>query len=255
MKITTATWMFLDTETTGLKPEEGAQIIELGWVTIKNMRIVANQDELINPGKPIPPFITKLTHISDQDVAGKPTFEGVASKFMAQFQAAEFIAAYNKDFDRKMLEVEFERVGLKLPEKEWLDPLTWARGFMQNADNKLTTVAQKFNVSLENAHRADADAAAAAEVLIKFFDWGVDEAAFPDDVEAMKEIEHGIFRNQRATANIMNPLKQNVVDPKTGEKRRKVVMTGTPGQVAQNVYDNYNRERLFKMMKAGRWGK
>ena len=169
MKLTEATWMFLDTETTGLKPQEGARVIEFGSAFIENMRIMETYDFLINPEGPIPPHITKITHISDEDVANKPPFKDVAKSLMAQFNAAEFVAAYNKDFDRKMLESEFDKLGMKMPEIIWLDPMTWARSFAQAENNKLTTIAQQFKVDLTRAHRADADAEAGAKVLIEFF--------------------------------------------------------------------------------------
>lgn len=243
MKITQANWIFLDTETTGI-PKAGQpdpSIIELGWVKISNMQVQGTQDFLINPGEPIPPVVQKITHITDEMVANEPRFDVVANKFIADFRSADFIAAYNKDFDRKMLEIEFAKLGAKLPEKTWLDPLSWARFFMNTGDHKLGTIAKEFKVSLENAHRADADATASAEILMKFFQWGVEEAAFPDDVDMLKSNE----RMWRADAN-----------RKAGfAKKIKNNMTGTPGQYAQDIYDNYNRDRLMKLGNRGRWGK
>lgn len=241
MKITDAHWMFLDTETTGLKPEAGAQIIELGWVSIKNMVIEGSTDHLINPGKPIPPEVSKINHIFDADVQGQPTFQEVMRKFLPEFMEADFIMAYNKDFDRKMLEAECSRVNITLPQKIWMDPIIWSRKFLGAGDNRLAAIAEKFKVSLENAHRADADAKASAEIAIKFFEWGVDEANFPDDVEQMKSNERGWRTQNNAQGKYARFVDAN--------------KTGTPNQVAQNVYDNYNRDRLFKLGNRGRWGK
>jgi DNA polymerase III epsilon subunit family exonuclease len=245
MKITEATWMFLDTETTGLKPEEGAQIIELGWVIVKKMQIVGSQDFLINPGKPIPPEITRLTHITDDMVADKGPFFDAAAPFLNAFRSCDFIAAYNKDFDRKMLDAEFQRLGASLPEKTWFDPLTWARKFSGASDNKLATIAKQFKVSLENAHRADADSAASVEVMLKFFEWGVDEAAFPDDVEMLKNSERMWRNDANAKARLDKSIKKN--------------MTGRPGEMAPDIYDSYYRQNadayLHELMlkKTGRW--
>ena len=149
MKLTTATWMFLDTETTGLKPEEGARVIEFGSAFIDQMRVSETYDFLIHPEGPIPAHITKITGITDKMVANKPPFKDVAASLLNQFQHAEFVAAYNKDFDRKMLESEFAKLGMTMPDVVWLDPLTWARSFMDNVeDHKLVTVAQQFKVDL-----------------------------------------------------------------------------------------------------------
>jgi len=241
MKITEATWMVLDTETTGLKPKEGAQVIELGWCIIKSMAIEGSANFLINPGKPIPPEITKITGISDADVQGEPMFGDIAGKFFPEYSSADFILAYNAKFDRDMLEAEFTRIGSTLPQKLWLDPLIWARTFAQNPDNKLASMSKQFGVSLERAHRADADAAATAEIAMKFFQWGVEEAAFPDDVDQLKQLERGWRAGNMAKSS--------------REKSIKNTMTGEPGQYAQNVFDNYNRDRLMKLANRGRWGK
>ena len=244
MKITEATWIFLDTETTGIPKtgEPDPRIIELGWVAIKGMVIQGSSDFLINPGMPIPLEVQKITHITDEMVADKPGFEAVAQKFIAEFQKADFIAAYNAHFDRQMLNIEFDKLGAKLPEKTWLDPLIWSRTFSGAEDNKLATIAKQFKVSLENAHRADADAGASAQIMMKFFQWGVEEANFPDDVEQLKELERGWRSGNMAKASRDRSIKKNY-------------MTGTPGQVAQNVYDNYNRDRLMKLGNRGRYGK
>ena len=239
--------MFLDTETTGLKPEEGARVIEFGAAFVENGRVTDTWDFLINPEGPIPAHITKITGIDDKMVAKKPPFRDVAEALMVHFRHAEFVAAYNKDFDRKMLQSEFAKLGMKMPDLVWLDPLTWARAFAGAEDNKLATIAQQFKVDLTRAHRADADAEAGAKIMLDFFQWGVEEANFPDDVDELKKLERGWRSAHQAKQRIMRPLR----DPETG----KIKLTGTPDQVAQNVYDNYNRERLFKLMKVGRWGK
>jgi DNA polymerase-3 subunit alpha (Gram-positive type) len=243
MKITEATWMFLDTETTGIPKtgEPDPRIIELGWVIIKTLQVEGGQDFLINPGEPIPEKVVQITHITDEMVAGKPKFDGVAETFFKDFERVDFIAAYNAKFDKQMLDFEFAQIGSKLPEKIWLDPLIWSRTFLKTTDHKLATMAKQFNVSLENAHRADADAAASAEIMMKFFSWGVDEANFPDDVEQLKDLEQGWLRGNMQTMRLNKTIKNN--------------STGTPGQVAQNVYDNYNRDRLMKLGNRGRYGK
>jgi DNA polymerase-3 subunit epsilon/ATP-dependent DNA helicase DinG len=61
----------LDIETTGLNPEKDA-IIEIGAVRFNNKRVEGEWSSLINPGKPIPPFITQLTGITDQMVLQAP---------------------------------------------------------------------------------------------------------------------------------------------------------------------------------------
>ena len=256
MRLTTATWMFLDTETTGLKPKEGARVIEFGSAFIENMRVTETYDFLIHPGGPIPSKITQITGISDKMVANKPKFEQIADGLMSQFRAAEFVAAYNKDFDRDMLNNEFQKLGMQLPEIVWLDPMVWAQSFIHDVGNhRLKTVADQFKVDLTRAHRADADAEAGAKILIDFFRWGMEEANFPDDVEALKELERGWRKDVRAKQRIMDPLRKWSTDPSTGERKRQITMTGEPGKVAQNVYDNHIRDRFNKLHEMSKWRK
>lgn len=249
MTITGAHWIFLDTETTGI-PKKGQpepSIIELGWCVVKNMQIEGSTDFLINPGSPIPPVVQNITHITDEMVQGEPAFKDIAHKFLAEYQEADFIAAFNKDFDRQMLEIEYKKLGIALPQKTWLDPLNWSRAFESDASHKLGDVAKRFNVSLENAHRADADAKASAEIMIRFFQWGIEEANFPDDVEALKSLEVGWRNSYRAKSRIMQPLK----DPATG----KVKFTGEPGKLP-NVADGVSRatgEDYLRRLMQEKW--
>ena len=66
-----STFVVVDLETTGLDPEKD-QIIEIGAIKFVDGVETDRIDELIDPGLPIPEFITRLTGISDKDVAGKP---------------------------------------------------------------------------------------------------------------------------------------------------------------------------------------
>lgn len=262
MKISDSQWIFLDTETTGLKPEEGARVIEVGLADIQGLEKPGfSIDYLINPGFPIPPEITRLTHITDADVSKKGGFDSYADVILHMINRADFIAAYNKDFDRKMLESEFSRLGMKMEDKVWLDPLTWARFFMDSDDHKLGTVAKRFEVNLENAHRANADAEAAAAIMVKFIAWGIDEAAFPDDIDALKELERGWRSQSSAKSKILSPLRQKKVDPKTGKNSRPIVTTGEPGKMAPDIYDNVNRksralgEEYLRKLQIEKWGR
>ena len=259
MKISDASWIFLDTETTGLKVREGARVIEVGLVDVQNMAIGFSVDYLINPGVPIPPKITQITGITDQMVAKQGAFETKAQAIMQMLQGADFIAAYNKDFDREMLENEFKLLGMTMPDKVWLDPMTWARFFAGLESNTLKNVATQFKVSLENAHRADADAEASAKMMIKFIEWGTDQAGFPDDVEQLKTMERGWRKDMNAKSRILSPLRQKSKDAE-GRTTNKVTMTGEPGKMPQDVYDSIQRGRVtaeehLRLLQREKWSR
>lgn len=96
-----------DVETTGLEADK-EEIVELGAVKFtfaqENGRMqpmeVAAFQQLINPGKPIPPFITEINHISDDMVKDMPPMAAVLPDFMKFCVGSNFLVAHNAEFDR-----------------------------------------------------------------------------------------------------------------------------------------------------------
>lgn len=70
----------IDLETTGLDPAD-EKIVELGAVRVRNGRPVATYGQLVNPSKPVPPQVRRLTGITDSDLADKPTIDKVCRNF------------------------------------------------------------------------------------------------------------------------------------------------------------------------------
>lgn len=68
-------YIVVDLETTGHSPAQGDKIIEVGIVVIENETITNTYNTLVNPNQSIPPFISQLTHIYDEDVKGAPFFQ------------------------------------------------------------------------------------------------------------------------------------------------------------------------------------
>src|SRR3989339_1753322 len=79
LPIDKASFCVLDVETTGLSPQYN-NIIELGIVRVKNLKIVEKYHSLINPGRNIPVFITGFTGISNDDVYDAPFFDAIADE-------------------------------------------------------------------------------------------------------------------------------------------------------------------------------
>ncbi|HSX01437.1 MAG TPA: 3'-5' exonuclease, partial [Candidatus Saccharimonas sp.] len=70
---------FVDIETTGSGPHN-SRVLELGVVRVEQGRVAAELRTLVDPGEPVPSWITRLTGIRDDDVAGAPTFAAVADE-------------------------------------------------------------------------------------------------------------------------------------------------------------------------------
>lgn len=164
---------FVDTETTGTDARVD-RVIEVGIVIGLGGDVVERHNWLINPGIPIPKESTAVHHITDEMVAGKPSFADVADEILEVFRD-KLPAAYNAAFDRGFIRMEMERAGRnrgELPpavrsDVSWVDPLVFAREFFkgQGESRALGAVAERLGISLANAHRATDDAEAALRVL------------------------------------------------------------------------------------------
>ena len=164
---------FLDTETTGIDPATGDRIVELGIVVGVRGEIVERLNWLINPERPIPDGARAVHGISDDDVKDAPVFSTIALA-ISEAMTGKIPAAYNAPFDKGFVAAELGRSGLAadlLPpcmraECVWLDPLVWARELQKyEKGKKLTDVAGRLGIKLDNAHRASDDAEAALRVM------------------------------------------------------------------------------------------
>jgi DNA polymerase-3 subunit epsilon/ATP-dependent DNA helicase DinG len=148
----------LDIETTGLDPTKDA-IIEIGAVRFNERRVEAEWHSLVNPGRRIPPFITQLTHITDQMVLGAPAIQDVLGDLEA-FAGDSPILGHNIAFDLSFL--HRHRV---LRQNEAIDTYDLASVLIPNAGRyNLGALAQFLNVLLPATHRALDDAHAARGV-------------------------------------------------------------------------------------------
>jgi len=108
-----------DTETTGLPLAEGVpvakqpKIIEFAGIKLDHQSLeeVDRIDFLSNPGSDLPPKITEITGITDDDLVGKPYFSDVYDDLCKFFLGTEEMVAHNLEFDRKLLKFELTRLG------------------------------------------------------------------------------------------------------------------------------------------------
>ena len=157
-----------DIETTGFSPV-AERIIEIGAVKVKDGKLGETFSMFVDPGKPIPLEITRLTGISPEMVLGAPGQEEAIKAFKA-FAGDACIVAHNADFDMSFFRSTGARYGVYFTENPVLDTLGLSRCLLpQNRNHKLDTVVRHFNIPL-NHHRALNDATATAEVLVRFFD-------------------------------------------------------------------------------------
>jgi DNA polymerase-3 subunit epsilon len=176
----------LDTETTGLAPESGDCVIEVAVIHFDGGEITDRWSTLLDPGIELHPDVTRITGITPDDLLNQPRFKDVADELLRRLRG-RVLVAYNAPFDRNFLIHEFSRVGKTLPEgAKWLDPLVIARQTQKGQGNmKLGTVAKRLAVQLDEAHRAEADAVCAGQVLLALGK----TANLPDDLDAVLDLQ------------------------------------------------------------------
>lgn len=161
-----ASFTVVDVETTGLSANRN-RIIEIAAVKIENLKITDKLHYLINPQTYIPPFITSLTGIDNEDVIGAPIFSEVVDDIIS-FIDNTILTAHNFPFDYSFINTEFMLAGRELLNDLSCCTLKIARNIYPTLQSKsLSSVANFLNLKNENAHRALGDAEITAKVLLK----------------------------------------------------------------------------------------
>jgi len=156
----------LDFETTGTSAKRN-RVIEVGITRIKNFKIVDSFQSFINPGGRIPPFITSLTGIKDEDVKDAPFFDEIVSEIL-DFIGDSVIVAHNLPFDYSFLKNELNRAELLIPENHTLCTLKLARKlFPELKSRSLGNLVKHFGIRHKNVHRALGDSLVTAKLLLK----------------------------------------------------------------------------------------
>jgi DNA polymerase III subunit epsilon len=159
------TFCVVDLETTGGSPAD-SRITEIGAVKYRGGERLGVFKTLVNPGVPIPPFITHLTGIDDLTVAGAPSIEWVLPTFDEFARGCVFVA-HNARFDFTFLNVALTRLDFPpIPPPPVCTARLARRVVWPDVPNvRLQTLAQYFRTAVRPSHRALADAEACAEVL------------------------------------------------------------------------------------------
>lgn len=164
--------IFLDTETTGLSPESGDRVIEIGCIEMVNRRLTGNNRHYyLNPERPSSEEALKVHGLTEDFLADKPKFAEVAEEFIAWLEGSEVII-HNAAFDTNFLDHELKRVG-RGPFASHVggvrDSLLMARDLFPGKRNSLDALCARLEVDNGNRtlHGALLDAGLLAEVFIR----------------------------------------------------------------------------------------
>ena len=157
-----------DTETTGLEPSAGDEIIQIGAVRIVNRRLLRHEafDQLIDPQRSLPPQSVKIHGITAEMLAGQPPIARVLPIFRA-FVADTVLVAHNAAFDMRFLELKEAATGIRF-DRPVLDTFLLSAVLFPNQEtHRLEAIAERLGVSVMGRHTAVGDAIVTAEVFLK----------------------------------------------------------------------------------------
>lgn len=157
-----------DTETTGLNPSAGDEIIQIGATRIVNAKLLRQEcfDQLVDPRRALAAESAAIHGISAQALAGQPTILEVLPLFHAYTQGSVLVA-HNAAFDMRFLELKQDATGLRF-EQPVLDTLllsAWLHPHQES--HRLEAIAQRLGVTVEGRHTALGDALLTAEVFLR----------------------------------------------------------------------------------------
>lgn len=190
-----------DLETTGLSPDYGDRITEIGAVKLCGNKLCGIFQTLVNPGRKIPEKIVEITGITNEMVADKPTISQVLPLFV-EFAGNDVLVAHNAKFDTSFLRYELKECGINKNFETYCTLLNSRKEVKTSANFKLSTLKNHFNLKPVGAmHRALSDAYVTAQLYLKLTkNWGTDTM---DHFE--KEIGHLIGSKTEDDVYIIDP--------------------------------------------------
>ena len=163
-------FVVFDTETTGLLPQQGDEIVQIAAIRIVNGRIIENEifDTLVHPGRAIPPASTEVHGITDAMVAGAPDVPEALRRFH-RFAEGCVLVAHNAPFDMQFLRRREDALGLRFDHAVLDTVLLSAVVFGQHEVHSLDALAHRLGVTIpeEARHTAIGDALATAEAFVR----------------------------------------------------------------------------------------
>jgi DNA polymerase III subunit epsilon len=167
-KLSELSYTVFDTETTGLNPSQGDEIIQIGAARIVNNKLLRQEcfEQLVNPQRTIPAATVPIHGIEPEMVVGKPTIDQVLPAFHA-FAQDTVLVAHNAAFDMRFLQLKEAQAGVVF-DHPVLDTLLLSALVHPNQDShRLEALAERFNVTIVGRHTAMGDAMVTAEVFVK----------------------------------------------------------------------------------------
>lgn len=162
-------FVVFDTETTGLRPSQGDEVVSLSAIRVRRGKIQAAETfhTLINPGRPIPAESSRFHGIDDAQVREAPPLGEVLPRFY-EYVGDAVLVAHNAAFDKKFLDLAADAGGLPHLDNPILDTLFLSYGIHKDFEgHNLDAIARRLGIEIEGRHTSLGDARATAEILLR----------------------------------------------------------------------------------------
>ncbi len=167
-KLSELAYSVFDTETTGLQPSQGDEIIQMGAVRIVNNRLLRQEifDQLVDPGIPLKPEGIPIHGITEAMVNGQPRLDVVLPAFH-EFCHETVLVAHNAAFDMRFFQLKEDSLGVRFTQPV-LDTLLLSAVIHPNQEShKLELIAERLGINVIGRHTALGDAFVTGEVFLK----------------------------------------------------------------------------------------
>jgi len=216
----------MDTETTGLDPNSGDRIVEIGAVELFNhMPTGKTYHQYINPRRDMPEGAFAVHGLSAEFLSDKPLFKDVAQAFL-DFVGDSKIIIHNAAFDMKFLNAELKWVDRpELPWAQALDTLAIARKKFPGAQNSLDALCRRFGITTERElHGALLDSEILAEVYLELI--GGRQPDFALSVVSNNDLADSGTADSWSPPKRPNPLPARITDAESEAHKEFVEKMG-----------------------------
>ncbi len=227
-KLKLTDFVALDFETTGVDSVND-RIIEVAALRFTEGKVSDKFVKLVNPGRPIPDFITNITNISNDMVIDAPLEEEIAEELI-KFIGDSPIVAHNTPFDIAFLRELANRHSIKFIEPDLYDSLPIARTFLYHLPAfNLGVISEYYGLSAEGSHRAEKDTENCGIVFLNLIE---EAASYPLHVisKILALLKSTDLHNKSLFINIANEL------TKIGELKKGLTKSKENHTVQDNVY-------------------